>query len=140
MSAATEEFPSLPRRAAWIGFHVLAPFFFGRVVTRAVRENQMGGGYVPERPRIANRLPDYKDEDRDGFPDADQEPMVKMTLSSLIKERLERMWRYFVRYAPSLRRFLSNEFRALHLAIFYFLGAYYNVANRILRIRYVGSS
>lgn len=98
----------------------------------------MGGGYVPDRPRLAGRLPEnYKDEDHDGFPDEDQEPLRKISLKDIVKEQIDRIWRYFVRWAPTLRRFLGSEFRALHLAIFYFIGAYYNLANRILRIRYV---
>lgn len=82
---------------------------------------------MPDLRNVARRVPG----------DADGE-LPKATLADIVRGHLDRKWKFFVRWAPTLRRFMSNEFRALHLAIFYFLGAYYNIANRILRIRYVG--
>ncbi len=38
---------------------------------------------------------------------------------------------------PKLQTFLKNHIHAIHLAIFYFYGAYYNLSKRATGIRYV---
>ena len=41
------------------------------------------------------------------------------------------------RLLPKLQTFLKNHVHAIHLAIFYFYGAYYNLSKRATGIRYV---
>ncbi|KAI9028632.1 Pex12 amino terminal region-domain-containing protein [Hyaloraphidium curvatum] len=136
---ASEEFPRLPRRSMWIGLHVLAPYLWNRTLNRAVRENQMGSPVSSGAFGVARRLPRKDTDDLDLAEDAEEEegPVPKITLQTLAKEQLDKLWRWFVKWAPTIRKFMGTEFRALHLAIFYFVGAYYNIANRLLRIRYI---
>jgi peroxin-10 len=51
-----------------------------------------------------------------------------------LKERL----RHFVQTSlPTLQEFVVNNIRPVHLAIFYFFGAYYSFSKRLTGIRYV---
>lgn len=107
VDAPRGKLPSLARRTSYILASVLAPYFAGRLV-----------------PKLRSKLR------------AALEARIK-TLSEKGKTRGKeaRIWRYFHEHLPSITS--PVPFHALSLAIFYFSGTYYELAKRLVGLRYI---
>lgn len=100
--------PALSKRAAYIGGTILLPYLMGRTL-----------------PRLRNRL----------------RAIIHRRLDALRKRggghesRQARAWQYVHDHLPSLTS--AAPIHAVTLALFYFNGTYYELAKRLLSLRYV---
>lgn len=99
--------PSLPRRASYILASVLAPYLAGKLL-----------------PRVRARLR------------AALEARVRaLSEKGRARGREARLWNYLLEHLPSITS--ATPFHAVSLAVFYFTGTYYELAKRLLGLRYI---
>ncbi|KAH7162828.1 Pex12 amino terminal region-domain-containing protein [Dactylonectria estremocensis] len=101
--------PAVDRRAAYVAGSILVPYLVGRILP---------GLRAGLRRLLERRLRALRSRDKDK-PDS----------------REARLWDYVARHLSSLTS--AAPFQAVVLALFYFSGTYYELAKRLLSLRYV---
>ncbi|RUS18421.1 hypothetical protein BC937DRAFT_88791 [Endogone sp. FLAS-F59071] len=103
ISEATKTFPSTPRRAALVFWHVLLPYIYIRGVSELRKRARQQSRDVIATQESSMRYPGR-------------------VLSKLV---------------PKIHDFVGSNIHSVHLAIFYFYGAYYSLSKRATGIRHI---
>lgn len=123
-STSSDPLPALSRRAAYVTTSVLLPYLFSRTLPslrtrlRRLLEARLA------RLEAANSAAPSSSDPKD----------LKGTASTKPTRRIA-IYRYLLAHLPSLTS--SAPFHALTLTTFYFTGTYYELAKRLLSLRYV---
>ncbi|CAO3610793.1 unnamed protein product [Cunninghamella echinulata] len=111
----SEIFPGFIRRFILVFTHTLLPYIYTRGIAEIKKQGQ--------------RRSLYQQQQRHNEDDVD----IDTTTMSL-KERVQP---FVKNVLPNIQEFLVKNVKPLHLAIFYFFGAYYNFSKRLTGIRYL---
>ncbi|KAF9435097.1 peroxisome biogenesis factor 10 [Entomortierella beljakovae] len=120
INGSSGTFPSLPRRSALIFWHVLIPYIYSKgaqELRKRTRPQQQ-----QQQRHMGRRLDATLSET-----EPKKEPSAAMIkLKAFVHDWL-----------PTLQNFFKTHGHSTHLAIFYFVGAYYSFSKRITGIRYI---
>ncbi|KAG0225761.1 hypothetical protein BGW42_004106 [Actinomortierella wolfii] len=117
INSATKTFPTLARRSALVFWHVLVPYLYSKGSQELRRRT---------RPQQHQRRPGHLDATLTTQGTKPNTPAWRQKLKQTIHDWL-----------PSVQTFLKTHGHSIHLAIFYFFGAYYSFSKRVTGIRYI---
>ncbi|CAO3635752.1 unnamed protein product [Cunninghamella blakesleeana] len=111
----SEIYPGFIRRFILVFTHTLLPYIYTRGIAEIKKQAQRRSLHQPQRH--------HHDDD------------VELDTNTVpLKERIEQ----FVKNTlPNIQEFIFKNVKPLHLAIFYFFGAYYSFSKRLTGIRYL---
>ncbi|CAG8474681.1 9245_t:CDS:2 [Funneliformis caledonium] len=110
-SESSKQFPSTSKRATLIFWHVILPYLYTRGISELRKRTK------PSRKKLLQKGKQLEDNSSN--------------------DSNTKYFDLIYKLLPKLQTFLKNHVHAIHLAIFYFYGAYYSLSKRVTGIRYI---
>ncbi|KAF9106070.1 peroxisome biogenesis factor 10 [Mortierella sp. AM989] len=114
-------FPSLPRRSALVFWHVLVPYIYSKGAQELRKRTR------PQQQQQHQRHPGHRLDATLSETEPKKEPSAAMIKLKAVVHN----------WLPTLQTFFKTHGHSAHLAVFYFVGAYYSFSKRITGIRYI---
>ncbi|KAG0314066.1 peroxisome biogenesis factor 10 [Dissophora globulifera] len=116
-------FPSVGRRSALVFWHVLVPYLYSKGAQELRRRTQPQQQQHPRHHQAGRHRLDATL--------SEAEPKKEPSAAMIKIRTMVHNW------LPTLQAFFKSHGHSAHLAIFYFVGAYYSFSKRITGIRYI---
>ncbi|ORZ25953.1 Pex12 amino terminal region-domain-containing protein [Absidia repens] len=114
-----ETYPGFLRRAILVFVQTLLPYVYTRGVTEIKKQGQ-------QQRTLRGRLQQQQQQLQETVELEGTHPTLKDRLQHFVQNTL-----------PPIQEFVLKNIRPVHLAVFYFFGAYYNFSKRLTGIRYL---